>query len=137
MISAELLRKNGLKVTRARIAILDVLQDRSGEHMTTEAMSNYLNQRGEKIALATIYRVLDLFFHHKMLIKVQAPNQKTYYEWHDGHDHDHFICTSCESLIELKENLFEGHIKKLAQKYCFSIRQRAFTLYGLCLRCIK
>ena len=79
-MSAHLLREKGLRVTQSRIAVLEILQQRAGQHMTPEDLVNHLESQGQRIALATVYRVLDFLLQHHMVIKTQTPHQKTYYE---------------------------------------------------------
>ena len=56
----DLLRTNGLKVTYQRIAILEVLSNRPGEHLTAEEIYDLVKAEYPDIGLATVYRTIQL-----------------------------------------------------------------------------
>ena len=51
-----LLKANGLKVTNQRIAILEVLENRPGEHLTAEEIYSFVKEKYPEIGLATVYK---------------------------------------------------------------------------------
>ncbi|MDD4113296.1 MAG: transcriptional repressor, partial [Herbinix sp.] len=55
-----LLRTNGLKVTSQRIAILEVLNNRPGKHMTAEELYDCVRKEYPDIGLATVYRTIQM-----------------------------------------------------------------------------
>ena len=55
-----LLKNNGLKVTTQRTAILEVLSNRPGKHMTAEEIYDCVKKKYPEIGLATVYRTIQL-----------------------------------------------------------------------------
>ena len=54
----DILKDAGLKVTHSRCKILEIFQSSPDEHYTADKLKDCLDDEGEKIGLATIYRVL-------------------------------------------------------------------------------
>ena len=52
------LKQAGLKVTHSRCKILEIFQSFPDEHYTADRLKDLLDDQGENIGLATIYRVL-------------------------------------------------------------------------------
>ena len=52
------LKEAGLKVTHSRCKILEIFQSFPDEHYTADKLKDLLDDQGENIGLATIYRVL-------------------------------------------------------------------------------
>ena len=52
------LKQAGLKVTHSRCKILEIFHSFPGEHYTADRLKDLLDDQGENIGLATIYRVL-------------------------------------------------------------------------------
>ena len=52
------LKQAGLKVTHSRCKILEIFQSFPDEHYTADRLKDLLDDQGETIGLATIYRVL-------------------------------------------------------------------------------
>lgn len=65
-----LLKANGLKVTNQRIAILEVLEDRPGEHLTAEEIYGFVKEKYPEIGLATVYRTIQMLSELEVIDKL-------------------------------------------------------------------
>lgn len=58
MTDSKELKERGLKVTTARIQILEIFQAPGIRHLTADDVYRQLIRQGSEIGLATVYRVL-------------------------------------------------------------------------------
>ncbi len=57
----EKLKEKGCKLTTQRRAVLDVLLEQTGKHLSTEEIYNLVKASYPEIGLATVYRTMLLF----------------------------------------------------------------------------
>ena len=89
------------KQFRKRNAILECLRN-TDAHPSAEALFQMLQKEHPDISLATVYRNLTLFKQQGMIQSLGTVNG---IERFDGNTqpHVHFICGSCESVLDLPE----------------------------------
>ena len=61
MSNKEKLRKAGLRPTKQRMIIADILLDGINRHFTAENLQNEINSSGNSMSIATIYNCLKKF----------------------------------------------------------------------------
>ena len=61
MNNKEKLRKAGLRPTKQRMIIADILLDGINRHFTAENLQNEINSSGNSMSIATIYNCLKKF----------------------------------------------------------------------------
>ena len=52
----------------------------------------------------------------------------------DSHLHHHLICTKCQKIIEIADEL-ESYETFIKQKYGFNVTDHDLTFYGICETC--
>ena len=89
------------KQFRKRNAILECLR-KTDAHPSAETLFQMLQEEHPDISLATVYRNLTLFKHQGMIQSLGTVNG---IERFDGNTepHVHFICGSCNSVLDLPE----------------------------------
>lgn len=138
------IRGHGRRITPARHAVLDVLQE-GGEHMTAEQVFRAASRRCRNLGLATVYRTLELLTELGMVSKFETGDDKARYEFADpaggkGHHH-HLVCTSCRKIVDYKDfikeetELLRETEEGLSKKYGFRIDSHIIQFYGLCPDC--
>ena len=125
------LKDAGLKVTHPRTKILEVLQTNPQDHLSADAIHNYLASRNESIGLATVYRVLAQLEMAGLVQKNQFKENQSTYEIKKQH-HDHLICTTCGKIIEFINDDLEKLQEKISEKYQFRLDSHVMTLFGEC-----
>lgn len=132
MNSKQELQAMGIKSTKQRIAILDVLKH--------EARPLTLNQIIDlcdmDMDLSTVYRILDVFDIKGLVVRtVPIEPSNSVYEYHKhGHSH-HLICTECQLITKLETCPIGNYEEEVAEKHGFEIKRHQLELYGLCLEC--
>tara|TARA_B100000902_G_scaffold302935_1_gene291012 strand:+ start:20 stop:418 length:399 start_codon:yes stop_codon:yes gene_type:complete len=101
----EKLRNSGLRPTKQRLQICEVLFDSERTyHFTINDLSNKIKkQLDNKISLATIYNTVHAFEKKGYLKQIPINSNQTYFDTNVS-DHHHFYDMKEEKLIDLKNS---------------------------------
>ena len=55
---SQLLREKGYKITKQRKAVLDIVMEHDGEHLSSQEIYELVKQRCPDVGVATVYRTL-------------------------------------------------------------------------------
>jgi Fur family iron response transcriptional regulator len=94
------LREAGLRPTRQRLVLADLLFGGPDRHVTAEELHQEALARGARISLATIYNALNQFTMAHLLREVAIEGAKTYFDTNTA-DHFHFYLESEGRLIDI------------------------------------
>jgi Fur family transcriptional regulator, ferric uptake regulator len=103
------LRRVGMKVTRSRIAILDLLQERK-THMSADEITGALRDLGHAVDRVTVYRNLDRMLASGLLATVYIPGRamRVGLRSHPGSPDYHFIvCQKTGKLAEIDSRFLD------------------------------
>lgn len=131
------LKNCGLKITKPRLQVLYALKNATNKHVSAEDLFNLLKSRGEKLALATIYRVLSQFEQSKIVIKHNFEDERrSIFELivNDGY-HNHLVCIKCSKVIEFTDSIIQNQLNKIVKKYKFNILQYTLSIRAMCCSC--
>lgn len=134
------LRRAGLKVTLPRLRILEILEkavERGHPHMTAEEIYHKLLEQGERIGLATVYRVLTQFEDAGLVRRHYFDANTSVFELDYGPHHDHIVCLRCHRVEEFQDPEIERRQKAIAEHYGYELEDHALVLYGICPECQK
>ncbi len=135
----EKLRENGYKMTPQRRAILEVIADNPGKHLSTEEIYEYVKADNQPdIGLATVYRTLILFVDLNMISKIHLDDGLVRYEMmldDELHQHHHLICGNCGEIIEVMEDWLDKIEERIEKLYQFKITDHKLIMYGICKNC--
>lgn len=123
------LRKAGLKVTQPRMRILELLEHRRFKHMTADDIYRALNEAGEEIGLATVYRVLNQFEAAGLVVKHNFEGGQAYYELDSGKHHDHMVCVETGKVIEFVNEEIERLQRQIAAQHGYEIEDHSLVIY--------
>ncbi|MDA9753079.1 transcriptional repressor [Candidatus Pelagibacter sp.] len=106
----EKLRNSGLRPTKQRLQICEVLFDREKTfHFTINELEQKIkNHTKNKISLATVYNTVHAFERKGYLKQIPINSSETYFDTNVS-DHHHFYDLKNEKLIDL-ENIDVGPI---------------------------
>ena len=136
-----LLKQNGLKVTTQRVAILEVLNSRPGEHLTAEEIYDYVKRRYPDIGIATVYRTIQVLSDLNLIDKLNLDDGYVRYEIsrenkkEPCHHHHHLICLECGSIYAFQDDLLETLEERINETMGFKVVDHEVKLYGLCKKC--
>lgn len=126
------LKDVGLKITVPRVRILDILDKTATRHMTAERLYQQLQDAGQPVSLATVYRVLLDFENVGLVVRHQFAGGHTVFELDRGKHHDHLVCIICGRITEFVDETIENRQKLIAEKAGFEIRHHTLVIYGVC-----
>ena len=110
----EKLRKTGLRPTKQRIKICEVLFNRDKTfHFTINDLSKIISDKlGEKISLATVYNTVHAFKNKGYLKEISINSDKSYFDTNIS-NHHHFYDQDTNELIDCDNELIGNvNIKK-------------------------
>jgi len=104
----EKLRNSGLRPTKQRLKICDVLFNTEKTfHFTVNDLSKIISEKlNQKISLATIYNTVHAFKKKGYLKEISMNSDKTYFDTNTSHHH-HFFDSSTKELIDLSDDQVE------------------------------
>ncbi len=131
-----LLTKKGCKNTKARKAVIEVLQ-KAEMPVSAEEIYIIIKKDGVSTNLSTVYRTLELMESMKLVNKIIMDDGKARFEiTGDGHRHL-LICTNCRKMVPIDVCPLEKLEKDVGEKTKFDITGHKLELYGLCPDCKK
>ena len=100
----EKLRETGLRPTKQRVRICEILYKREKTfHFTiNELVKKISEENNEKISLATVYNTVHAFKKKGYLKEITLNNDSTYFDTNTSHHH-HFYDNSTKELIDLND----------------------------------
>lgn len=98
--TTEQLRDAGLKPTRQRIAIADILFEGGPRHISAEELYAEIERSGMQVSLATVYNTLHQFTGAGLLREVSVDGAKTYFDT-NTRDHQHFFFEDTNEVLDV------------------------------------
>lgn len=129
------LKQAGLKATRPRLMILQLLEEAEERHLTAEGVYRHLLDNGEEVGLATVYRVLTQFEQAGLAKRHYFDGERAYFEIDEHRHHDHMVCMRCGRVEEFYNADIERLQREVAGEHGFRITDHRMELYGLCADC--
>jgi Fur family iron response transcriptional regulator len=94
------LREAGLRPTRQRRELADLLYGTGDRHVTAEVLHREAGQAGVRVSLATVYNTLHQFTEAGLLREVVVDAHRSYFDTNTGHHH-HFYNTADQELTDI------------------------------------
>ncbi len=130
---AQKLKKAGYKLTPARLAVIQVLEE-SHEHLCHSQILEEGQKIYPKLSRATVYRTMDILVEQQLMrpLYLNDPTQR-FVSAAGGHHH--LICTQCGATIEFDHCTVDVLAQKLAEQFDFQIHNHLLEFQGTCARC--
>lgn len=123
------LRAANLKITRARLLVLRFLREQQGRHLSAEAIHKQLLRDSQKLAIATVYRVLADFEKAGMVASSQFDAGPAVYELNGRRRHDHMVCTETGAVHEFADSEAEQHFRERATAMGYELTGYRLVLF--------
>lgn len=97
-----LLRQSGLRPTRQRMALAELLFRNGNRHISAEGLHEEATMARVPVSLATIYNTLHQFTEAGLLREVAVDGSKTYFDTNTG-EHHHFFVEDDNAVIDIPD----------------------------------
>jgi Fur family transcriptional regulator, stress-responsive regulator len=131
--TAEELRGVGLRVTAARVALLETV--RSGDHLDAEAIATGVRDRVGHISLQAVYEALHALTTAGLVRRIEPPGSPARFEGRVGDNHHHLVCRSCGVVVDVDCAVGHAPCLTAADDRGFSIDEAEVIYWGLCPTC--
>lgn len=136
------LRQAGLKVTRIRLAILDLIETHQ-QHMTADEMTAALRAKRIAADRVTVYRNIDRMIRSGLLIATHMPGRALRVgicTQPEGAHHHHIVCCSCGRVAELQgcivRDQWDALQKRVERETGFELAGHRLQFFGTCRQCL-
>ncbi|MEO8601856.1 MAG: transcriptional repressor [bacterium] len=120
------------RATRQLAAVYGVLAA-SHDHPTADQLFQRVRGALPRVSLGTVYRNLDKLREQGRLRVVRLGDGQAHFDAMI-HDHDHFVCERCASVLDLPRAEAHAALRSLDARGCV-VLWHTTSLYGLCAEC--
>ncbi|MCX4910873.1 Fur family transcriptional regulator [Streptomyces sp. NBC_00878] len=131
--TAEELRGVGLRVTAARVALLETV--RHGDHLGVEAIASGVRDRVGHISLQAVYEALHALTAAGLIRRLEPPGSPARFEGRVGDNHHHLVCRSCGVVVDVDCAVGHAPCLTAADDRGFAIDEAEVIYWGLCPDC--
>jgi Fur family transcriptional regulator, stress-responsive regulator len=130
---AEELRGAGLRVTAARVALLEIVRD--GDHLGVEAIAFGVRDRIGHVSLQAVYEALHALTAAGLVRRIEPAGSPARFEGRIGDNHHHVVCRSCGVVADVDCAVGEAPCLTASDDRGFSIDEAQVIYWGLCPDC--
>ena len=131
--TAEELRGAGLRVTAARVALLETV--REGDHLGVEAIASGVRDRVGHISLQAVYEALHALTTAGLVRRIEPPGSPARFEGRVGDNHHHLVCRSCGAVLDVDCAVGHAPCLTASDDRGFAIDEAEVIYWGLCPDC--
>jgi Fur family transcriptional regulator, stress-responsive regulator len=131
--TAEELRGAGLRVTAARVALLETV--REGDHLGVEAIASGVRARVGYVSLQAVYDALHALTAAGLVRSIEPAGSPARFEGRIGDNHHHVVCRSCGVVADVDCAVGEAPCLTASDDHGFSIDEAEVVYWGLCPAC--
>ncbi|OIK28237.1 Fur family transcriptional regulator [Streptomyces malaysiense] len=131
--TAEELRGAGLRVTAARVALLETVRD--GDHLGAEAIASGVRDRVGHISLQAVYEALHALTAAGLVRRIEPAGHPARFEGRVGDNHHHIVCRSCGAVVDVDCVVGEAPCLAAADDRGFAIEEAEVVYWGVCPGC--
>jgi Fur family ferric uptake transcriptional regulator len=127
-------RRQGLRMTRQRILILQALCDLEG-HASAEQVYERVALHRRDVDLSTVYRTLEKLRNLRILSQADLGRGCAEYEIVTERPHHHLVCQGCGRMIDLDHAYLAPVAEAIHQGFGFDPVFDHLAIFGLCRGC--
>ena len=131
--AAEELRGAGLRVTAARVALLETVRD--GDHLGVEAVAAEVRMRIGHVSLQAVYEALHALTAAGLIRRIEPAGGAPRFEGRIGDNHHHVVCRSCGAVADVDCAVGEAPCLTASDDQGFTIDEAEVTYWGWCPAC--
>ncbi|GAA2563346.1 Fur family ferric uptake transcriptional regulator [Neomicrococcus aestuarii] len=106
------------------------------DFMSAQELFVWLQNRGEKVSLATVYRILQSMADEGTVDVVRTQEGESIFrQCHMDEHHHHLLCRGCGKTVEIEAPHVEEWAASIAAKHGFTQATHVVEISGLCAEC--
>ena len=123
-----------IRTTRQRQVVADVLAE-VAEFRSAQEIHAELDERGDHIGLATVYRTLQLLADAGNVDVLRSDAGEALYRHCSTGHHHHLVCRSCGRTVEVEGPAVERWADRIAGEHGYTDISHTLELFGTCSEC--
>ncbi|MFJ4813058.1 Fur family transcriptional regulator [Streptomyces longwoodensis] len=127
------LRGAGLRVTAARVALLETV--RKGDHLGAEAIATGVRERVGHISVQAVYEALHALTAAGLIRRIEPAGSPARFEGRVGDNHHHVLCRTCGAVADVDCAVGDAPCLTASDDHGFSIDEAEVIYWGLCPDC--
>ncbi|MFD0926519.1 Fur family transcriptional regulator [Williamsia deligens] len=127
------LRSVSLRVTRPRVAVLDVVG--AHPHADTDSIFTAVRDTLPDVSRQAVYDVLGALTASGLVRKIQPTGSVARYESRVGDNHHHVVCRVCGAIADVDCAVGEAPCLHASDDHGFSIDEAEVIYWGTCPDC--
>jgi Fe2+ or Zn2+ uptake regulation protein len=131
--AAEELRAAGLRVTAARVALLETV--RGGHHLDVEALTARVRERLGHVSMQAVYEAINALTAAGLVRRIEPAHGPALFEGRVGDNHHHIVCRSCGAVADVDCAVGAAPCLTPSDDHGFLIDEAEVIYWGLCPRC--
>ncbi len=135
--AAQRLRANGLRVTRPRTAVLEVLDESTAEHqhLLVADIVERARQRSGSLSVQAVYDCLDALTNAQLVRRVETAGSPARFEARMGDNHHHLVCRSCGRTVDVDCAVGAAPCLEPSDRQGFVLDEAEVVFWGRCPDC--
>ncbi|MGV8873787.1 MAG: Fur family transcriptional regulator [Rhodococcus sp. (in: high G+C Gram-positive bacteria)] len=130
---AEQLRTVDMRVTRPRVAVLEVVE--TNPHADTDTILGLVRSALPEVSRQTVYDVLHALTMARLVRRIEPAGSPARYESRVGDNHHHAVCRSCGVIADVDCAVGETPCLTASDSVGFTIDEAEVIYWGLCAQC--
>lgn len=130
---AHRLRNAGLRVTRPRLAVLDVLAARP--HADADTLVTGARAQHPTLSPQTVYGVLDALVTGGIARRIEPAGAPALFELRVGDNHHHLVCRSCGAVADVDCAVGAAPCLSPSDTAGFVVDEAEVVFWGVCRAC--
>jgi Fur family transcriptional regulator, stress-responsive regulator len=133
MSGEDLLRARGLRVTKPRVTVLDILTE--GGHLEVDDIARRARTRLDSVSTQAVYDVLGALSRAGLARRLEPAGSPARYEARVGDNHHHIVCRGCGDIADVDCAVGERPCLTPSSTHGFEVDEAEVTFWGLCPAC--
>ncbi|HEX9269507.1 MAG TPA: Fur family transcriptional regulator [Candidatus Limnocylindria bacterium] len=128
------LTAGGRRLTRQRVIVAEALAA-ARRALSAQELYERIKAHHPGIGRATVYRALEAQVEDGMASRFEREGHVSAYIACDAQHHHHLVCTRCQRVEDVAEELVSPMLGAVGQRHDFQVDHAALDFYGLCGSC--
>jgi Fe2+ or Zn2+ uptake regulation protein len=127
------LRAHGLRVTRPRLAVLEVLAE--GGHLDVDEITRRVRSRLDSVSTQAVYDVLGALSRVGLARRLEPAGSPARFEARTGDNHHHVVCRGCGAIADVDCVVNAAPCLEPEPSNGYVIDEAEVTFWGICPDC--